>query len=69
MCSRSDEHVIYSTRLQLNGAIYLQLLTNNQICTYLRNIKSKAFMAITEQTAITTVVKGSIRYFKYVYPI
>ncbi|MDZ8235593.1 MAG: hypothetical protein RMZ69_00180 [Nostoc sp. ChiQUE01a] len=55
--------------MQLNGAIYLQLLTNNQICTYLRNIKSKAFMAITEQTAIATVVKGSIRYFKYVYAI
>ncbi|MFN6497370.1 MAG: hypothetical protein RMX65_010235 [Nostoc sp. DedQUE01] len=32
-------------------------------------IKSKAFMAITEQTAIATVVKGSIRYFKYVYAI
>ena len=39
ICSRSKEDGSYSTQLQLNGAIYLQPLTNNQICDYLGRIK------------------------------
>ncbi|WP_414573117.1 NACHT domain-containing protein [Nostoc sp. CCY 9925] len=38
VCSRSEEYSNYSTQLQLNGAIYLQPLTNNQICDYLTAI-------------------------------
>ncbi len=38
VCSRSEEYSNYSTQLQLNGAIYLQPLTNNQICDYLTSI-------------------------------
>nr|WP_322715963.1 NACHT domain-containing protein [Nostoc sp. ChiQUE02]MDZ8228818.1 NACHT domain-containing protein [Nostoc sp. ChiQUE02] len=38
VCSRSEEYSNYSTQLQLNGAIYLQSLTNNQICDYLTSI-------------------------------
>ncbi|MBW4455306.1 MAG: NACHT domain-containing protein [Nostoc indistinguendum CM1-VF10] len=38
VCSRNEEYSSYSTQLQLNGAIYLQSLTNNQICDYLKTI-------------------------------
>ncbi|MBD2254759.1 NACHT domain-containing protein [Nostoc parmelioides] len=38
VCSRNEEYNNYSTQLQLNGAIYLQPLTNNQICDYLTSI-------------------------------
>ncbi|MBC1280882.1 NACHT domain-containing protein, partial [Nostoc sp. UCD121] len=40
VCSRIEEYSNYTTQLQLNGAIYLQPLTNNQICDYLTSIKS-----------------------------
>ncbi|MBC1296907.1 NACHT domain-containing protein, partial [Nostoc sp. UCD122] len=40
VCSRSEEYSNYSTQLQLNGAIYLQPLTSNQICDYLTSINS-----------------------------
>ncbi|WP_277926212.1 MULTISPECIES: NACHT domain-containing protein [Nostoc] len=39
VCSRIEEYSNYTTQLQLNGAIYLQPLTNNQICDYLTSIK------------------------------
>ncbi|MBD2341630.1 NACHT domain-containing protein [Calothrix sp. FACHB-156] len=39
ICSRSEEYSSYSRQLQINGAIYLQPLTNNQICDYLTSIK------------------------------
>ncbi len=35
---RSEEYSNYANKLQLNGAIYLQPLTNNQICNYLTSI-------------------------------
>jgi hypothetical protein len=38
VCSRIEEYSNYATQLQLNGAIYLQPLTNNQICDYLTSI-------------------------------
>ncbi|UKP01465.1 NACHT domain-containing protein [Nostoc sp. UHCC 0870] len=38
VCSRIEEYSNYATQLQLNGAIYLQSLTNNQICDYLTSI-------------------------------
>ncbi|QIR41709.1 NACHT domain-containing NTPase (plasmid) [Tolypothrix sp. PCC 7910] len=38
VCSRSEEYSNYATQLQLNGAIYLQPLTNSQICDYLTSI-------------------------------
>ncbi|MBD2198402.1 NACHT domain-containing protein [Calothrix anomala FACHB-343] len=38
VCSRSEEYSNYATQLQLNGAIYLQPLTYNQICDYLTSI-------------------------------
>ncbi|MGJ5634617.1 NACHT domain-containing protein, partial [Nostoc sp. CALU 1950] len=38
VCSRSEEYSNYATQLQLNGAIYLQPLTNNQIYNYLTSI-------------------------------
>ncbi|MHC5761892.1 NACHT domain-containing protein [Nostoc sp.] len=40
VCSRSEEYSNYSTQLQLNGAIYLQHLSNRQICDYLTSINS-----------------------------
>ena len=40
VCSRREEYRNYTTQLQLNGAIYLQPLTNNQICDYLTSINS-----------------------------
>ncbi|WP_256874683.1 NACHT domain-containing NTPase [Nostoc sp. C057] len=40
VCSRIEEYSNYSTQLQLNGAIYLQPLTSNQICDYLTSINS-----------------------------
>ncbi len=40
VCSRSEEYSNYTTQLQLNGAIYLQPLTKNQICDYLTSINS-----------------------------
>ncbi|WP_414544440.1 NACHT domain-containing protein [Nostoc sp. CCY0012] len=39
VCSRSEEYTNYATQLQLNGAIYLQPLTKNQIYDYLTSIK------------------------------
>ncbi|RUS93602.1 hypothetical protein DSM106972_095920 [Dulcicalothrix desertica PCC 7102] len=39
VCSRIEEYSNYATQLQLNGAIYLQPLTNNQICAYLGSIE------------------------------
>jgi DNA polymerase III delta prime subunit len=39
ICSRIEEYNNYATQLQLNGAIFLQPLTNNQICNYLRSIE------------------------------
>ncbi|MFN6565247.1 MAG: NACHT domain-containing protein [Nostoc sp. ChiSLP01] len=38
ICSRIEEYSNYATQLQLNGAIYLQTLTNNQIRDYLTTI-------------------------------
>ncbi|MBD2504865.1 NACHT domain-containing protein [Anabaena azotica] len=38
VCSRIEEYSNYATQLQLNGAIYLQPLTNTQICDYLTSI-------------------------------
>ncbi|WP_392477081.1 NACHT domain-containing protein [Nostoc sp. C110] len=38
VCSRSEEYSNYATQLQLNGAIYLQPLTKNQISDYLNSI-------------------------------
>ncbi|RCJ42024.1 hypothetical protein A6770_35410 [Nostoc minutum NIES-26] len=38
VCSRIEEYNNYLTQLQLNGAIYLQPLTNNQLCDYLTSI-------------------------------
>ncbi|MGF2040069.1 MAG: NACHT domain-containing protein [Nostoc sp. CmiVER01] len=38
--SRSEEYRNYATQLQINGAIYLQNLTTNQICDYLTSINS-----------------------------
>ncbi|MBD2359568.1 NACHT domain-containing protein [Tolypothrix sp. FACHB-123] len=38
VCSRSEEYSNYASQLQLNGAIYLQPLTNNQIFDYLNSI-------------------------------
>ena len=38
VCSRIEEYSNYATQMQLNGAIYLQYLTNNQICDYLTSI-------------------------------
>lgn len=40
VCSRSEEYSNYATLLQLNGAICLQPLSNNQICNYLKKIES-----------------------------
>lgn len=39
VCSRSEEYNNYLAQLQLNGAIYLQPLTESQICQYLKDIK------------------------------
>ena len=39
VCSRSEEYSNHYTKLGLNGAIYLQPLTNNQIRDYLNAIK------------------------------
>ncbi|MBE9053449.1 NACHT domain-containing protein [Nostocales cyanobacterium LEGE 11386] len=38
ICSRIEEYSNYATQLQLNVAIFLQPLTNNQICDYLTSI-------------------------------
>ncbi|RCJ17503.1 hypothetical protein A6770_33975 [Nostoc minutum NIES-26] len=38
VCSRAEEYSNYSTQLQLNAAIYLQPLTNIQICDYITSI-------------------------------
>ncbi|RCJ40085.1 hypothetical protein A6770_38350 [Nostoc minutum NIES-26] len=38
VCSRIEEYNNYSTQLQLNGAIHLQPLSNNQIYNYLTSI-------------------------------
>ena len=38
VCSRSEEYSNHSTKLLLNGAIYLKPLTNNQIRNYLNNV-------------------------------
>lgn len=38
VCSRIEEYSNYAKQLQLNGAIFLQPLTNNQICDYLTSI-------------------------------
>jgi hypothetical protein len=43
VCSRIEEYRNYATQLQINGAIYLQPLTNNQICDYLTSINYREF--------------------------
>lgn len=40
VCSRSEEYDDYETKLRLNGAICLQLLTKNQICRYLADVNN-----------------------------
>lgn len=46
VCSRNEEYSNYSTQLQLNGAIYLQPLSNRQICDYLTTIKYRELWSI-----------------------
>lgn len=58
VCSRIEEYSNYSTQLQLNGAIYLQPLTNNQICDYLTNIKyTELWSTISSDLDLLELVK------------
>lgn len=58
VCSRSEEYSNYFTQLQLNGAIYLQPLTNNQICDYLIAVKhTHLWQAISSDLDLLVLVK------------
>ncbi|MEJ6488092.1 NACHT domain-containing protein, partial [Nostoc punctiforme UO1] len=58
VCSRSEEYSNYATQLQLNGAIYLHSLTNNQICDYLTSINSiKLWSTISSDLDLLELVK------------
>lgn len=58
VCSRSEEYTNYSTQLHLNGAIYLQPLTNNQICDYLTSINYiKLWSTISNDLDLLELVK------------
>ncbi|WP_414586993.1 NACHT domain-containing protein [Scytonema sp. PCC 10023] len=58
VCSRSEEYSNYSAQLQLNGAIYLQPLTNNQISDYLTTIKyTKIWSSISSDLDLLELVK------------
>ncbi|MBD2511346.1 NACHT domain-containing protein [Nostoc muscorum FACHB-395] len=58
VCSRSEEYSNYATQLQLNGAIYLQPLTNNQICDYLTSIKyTELWSTISSDVELLELVK------------
>jgi predicted NACHT family NTPase len=58
VCSRSEEYSNYATQLQLNGAIYLQSLTNNQICDYLTSINYiKLWSTISSDLDLLELVK------------
>ncbi|WP_414755290.1 NACHT domain-containing protein [Anabaena sp. CCY 9910] len=58
VCSRIEEYNNYSTQLQLNGAIYLQPLSNNQICGYLTYLNSiELWSTISSDLNILDLVK------------
>jgi hypothetical protein len=58
VCSRIEEYNNYATQLQLNGAIYLQPLTTNQICDYLTSINYiKLWSTISNDLDLLELVK------------
>ncbi|WP_414586987.1 NACHT domain-containing protein [Scytonema sp. PCC 10023] len=58
VCSRSEEYSSCATKLQLNAAIYLQPLTNNQIRDYLTSIKyTKLWSTISKDLNLLSLVK------------
>ncbi|MBD2565627.1 MULTISPECIES: NACHT domain-containing protein [Nostoc] len=58
VCSRIEEYGNYTTQLQLNGAIYLQPLTNNQICDYLTAINCiELWLTISSDLDLLELVK------------
>ncbi|MFN6536167.1 MAG: NACHT domain-containing protein [Nostoc sp. EkiNYC01] len=57
VCSRSEEYSSCSTQLQLNGAIYLQPLSNNQIRDYLTTINYELWAEITNDLDLLELVK------------
>jgi DNA polymerase III delta prime subunit len=61
VCSRSEEYGNYDTMLQLNGAIYLQPLTDNQICNYLVSLqRSDLFLTISCDLKLLELVRSPL---------
>ena len=48
VCSRREEYELYSEKLDLNGAIYLQELSNEQIESYLQQINRHSLWHVLE---------------------
>ncbi|MHC5725841.1 MAG: NACHT domain-containing protein, partial [Nostoc sp.] len=58
VCSRIEEYSNYATQLQLNGSIYLQPLTNNQIHNYLIEVNhANLWETIHEDSELLKLVK------------
>ncbi len=58
VCSRREEYETYETRLQLNGAICLQDLTNEQIQGYLREVnQSELWQMVQPDAALLELVR------------
>ncbi|BAY41491.1 hypothetical protein NIES2111_58870 (plasmid) [Nostoc sp. NIES-2111] len=58
ICSRSEEYSNYNSQLQLNSAIYLEPLNNNQIRDYLTSINSiKLWSTISNDLDLLKLVK------------
>ncbi len=58
VCSRSEEYGNYTTNLQLNGAIYLNFLTNNQIHNYLVEVNhADLWQTINQDSELLDLVR------------
>ena len=61
VCSRIEEYSNYANQLQLDGAIYLQPLTSNQICDYLNSINSiELWSTISNNVDLLELVKSPL---------
>lgn len=58
ICSRREEYELYPEKLQLNGAIYLQALSNEQIECYLKEVdRASLWQVLASDTALMSLVR------------
>lgn len=71
VCSRIEEYQNYETRLELNGAIYLKELSNEQIQKYLVDVeRQELWSLLTRNSELLTLVRAPLLLSMFVlaYP-